>query len=242
MKQLAVVIPCFNDLEGLKITLASLRKADPEGELLEIAVVDGAGGDDTATWLLEASSSWIDHRMSAPDQGIYHAMNIGTALTSAPWLYYLGAGDTVDPDVLQMAITGLQASVHDLHIFGVRLSPPLEKFVPASYPARWDSGLVWRNIAHHQGLLYRRSAVPSIPYATERHVLADYELNLWLYTKGKVALLNDVELCLVRPGGISRNSNRRLYVEEWAIKRSLLRGGKKWVHPFWLLAKFLRKI
>jgi hypothetical protein len=33
-----------------------------------------------------------------------------------------------------------------------------------------------------------------------------------------------------------------LYIEEWAIKRSLLRGWNKWTHPFWLFAKFLRKI
>ena len=41
------------------------------------------------------------HWVSEQDAGVYDAMNKGIARTSAPYLYFLGAGDTLRPGVLE---------------------------------------------------------------------------------------------------------------------------------------------
>lgn len=240
-RRLAVVIPVKNDRNGLAITLEALWAADPEGKHLEIAVIDANSKDGTSDYLL-ANAERIDHVRSAPDRGTYDGMNAGKNLTQAPWIWFLGAGDVPNSDVLTRTLDMMSMwSITGLHAFEVQLSGPLESGVPERYPARWDASLRWRNTAHHQGLIYPRQLLKDLHYDLALSVLADYNLNLSLFESNIQCTLHNEILCMVQPGGVSRNFNRALYMQEWRMKRKILHGVTRWVQPPWLLAKYVFK-
>lgn len=235
-RRLAVVIPCLNDLEGLKATwevLAGVR------EQLEVAIVDGGSTDGTAEALL-AGAFDADHIAIGEDSGIYDAMNRGFARTAAPWVWFLGAGDLPDVEGLR-AFWHLPSATEEVHIFRVDLLPPREPGVPDHYPARWDRSLVWRHTTHHQGVIYPRHRLPARPFDDRFKVLADYGLHLKLLLSGVQAQLHPERLCAVQPGGKSRTFHAGLYREEWHLKRELLRGVSRWLQPVWIAGKFAFK-
>lgn len=91
-RQFAVIIPSFNAAEKLARSIASVLRQQPR-ELFELWVIDGGSGDGTLEVLRqhEPDVRWV----SEPDRGVYDAMNKGIALSSARYLYFLGAGDTL---------------------------------------------------------------------------------------------------------------------------------------------------
>jgi len=223
----------LNDLDGLRKTwdvLAQVR------EHLEVAVIDGGSTDGTAEALLGGEFD-ADHIAIGEDRGIYDAMNRGVARTSAPWVWFLGAGDLPDSAGLQAVLrTALEPD--DLHIFRVDLLPPREPGVPDHYPPRWDRSLLWRHTTHHQGVIYPRHRLPARPFDDRFKVLADYGLHLGLFLSGVQAQLHPERLCAVQPGGTSRTFHAGLYREEWRMKRERLRGTARWIQPFLLAGKY----
>ena len=235
-RRLSVVIPCKNDLDGLRTTWQALA---PVREMLEIALVDGGSTDGLSDALL-AGEFDADHICIGEDTGIYDAMNRGWARTSAPWVWFVGTGDVPDVAGIERVFAAGDAT-DSLQVFRVDLLAPREVGVPDHYPARWDRSLVWRHTAHHQGVVYPRKHMPSPPFDPRRAVLADYELHLGLYLNGLGAVVHSERICAVRSGGASRKFNAGLYREEWRIKRSKLRGPELWCQPIWLAGKYALK-
>jgi glycosyltransferase involved in cell wall biosynthesis len=95
----AVVIPVLNAAEKLQRSIESVLR-EPE-EMRELWVVDGGSKDGTQDVLRQYNGqvNWI----SENDQGVYDAMNKGIARTAAPYLYFLGAGDTLRSGMLRKA-------------------------------------------------------------------------------------------------------------------------------------------
>lgn len=90
---LAIITVTRNDVTGLRATVDSVL-ASQDLLRLEMLIVDGASTDGTREYLTGISNPslrWI----SEPDAGIYDAMNKGTRLTTAPYLLWLNAGDTL---------------------------------------------------------------------------------------------------------------------------------------------------
>jgi hypothetical protein len=128
-----------------------------------------------------------------------------------------------------------------LHIFSVHLGTDREAGVPSSYPARWDASMYWRNTTHHQGVVYRNDLLKNRKFNPAWKVLADYALHLSLFRSGIPFETHDRMLAKVKSGGLSRKFHASLYREEWDVKRQVLSGWRKWIHPIWLLVKFSSK-
>ena len=128
-----------------------------------------------------------------------------------------------------------------MHVFGVELGDDREGGVPASYPARWDSSMQWRNTTHHQGVLYSRKLIQSCKFDPSYRVLADYALHLSLWTQGVEVAMHEETWSHVDSGGLSRAFHASLYREEWKLKKEALSGWIKWAQPFWLTGKYLAK-
>jgi len=236
----SVVIPTKSNLSGLKATVESLWAID--SQQIEIIVVDGGGCAGTKAWLI-ANQARIHHIRSAPDGGVYQAMNYGKQCASGAWVWFAGAGDLPSAATWEAFLVDTEAlaSDHPLHIFGVELDNEREGGVPARYPARWDRSMQWRNTTHHQGVLYRRSLIQSHAFEPTYRVLADYALHLNLWTNGVQAAIHSETWSHVASGGLSRSFHSSLYQEEWRLKKKTLSGWAKWVHPFWLTGKYLSK-
>ncbi len=88
MPLFSIIIPTFNASDKLRLTLDSIRAQNFAD--VEIVVQDGASTDETLPFLQTQSDlRW----QSAPDNGIYDAMNRGIENSRGDWLAFFGAGD-----------------------------------------------------------------------------------------------------------------------------------------------------
>jgi glycosyltransferase involved in cell wall biosynthesis len=237
---LAIVIPVKNNLQGLKDTLELIWQIDPLYETIEIAIIDAGTCPETNRWLLQQSHR-IAHIRSAQDDGVYDAMNYGKNTVNAKWVWFIGAGDLPEKNSLQAILSEIRNwNADKIHIFGVDIAQP-ESGVPSHYPARWDHSMIWRNTSHHQGIFYPSSLLKLHSFNCAFKVLADYGMHLSLFLGGIEAQLHPTSICSVESGGVSRRFDVKLYKEEWALKKNILKGPVKWAHPFWLLFKYLVK-
>jgi glycosyltransferase involved in cell wall biosynthesis len=96
MPRVAVVVPCFNDGETLRTTLASLEEEEPH----ELVVVDD-GSDDAATLATLARLRDEGIKVVRRDNGgLSMARMTGVAATLAPYIFPLDADDAIVPATL----------------------------------------------------------------------------------------------------------------------------------------------
>ena len=242
---ISVIIPSYNQLEGLKKTVKAF--SDLRGRGLELIVIDGASTDGSAEWI-HSNFTEIDHFLVESDKGIYDAMNKGIKFAKGDWIWFMGTGDF---PVLEGVVELLRvveggasipnASDPEMLAFGVHLLSPRETGVPEYYKPVWDRKLVWRNTIHHQGAIYSRELFKSEVYDLRYSVLADYHFNLKVWKKGvKCSCFTEI-IAEVAPGGISRDFSLSLYKEESAMKREVLTGWQNMIQSFWTRAKWLNK-
>lgn len=95
----SIVTATYNAGRLLDRTIASLRSQTYRD--FEWLVVDGASKDDTVA-RIEAAGDLVSRYVSERDEGIADAWNKGLALASARYVLILNAGDTYDPDFLEV--------------------------------------------------------------------------------------------------------------------------------------------
>lgn len=89
---IAVITICYNDLNGLRKTVDSIRRQCRMPE--EHIVIDGGSGDGTPYFLNEYTADYAIRTVSEPDGGIYDAMNKGASLAESDVLVFMNSGDT----------------------------------------------------------------------------------------------------------------------------------------------------
>jgi glycosyltransferase involved in cell wall biosynthesis len=95
---LSIITVNLNNLSGLEKTIQSVSGQSFED--FEFIVVDGASVDGSIE-ILKAKNNRIDHWISEPDKGIYHAMNKGIRQAKGKYCLFLNSGDWLeDKDVL----------------------------------------------------------------------------------------------------------------------------------------------
>lgn len=216
---LSIIIPSYNQLEGLKKTLNAFSSF--RNKHVELIVIDGLSSDDSQNWIREHETSMDCFRI-ASDKGIYDAMNKGVTLSKGKWIVFFGTGDLPKEEGFDFLIRTLEKGLEsEVLAFGVHLLPPRESGVPEFYKPDWSTSLKWRNTLHHQGVIYSRDILRNAPYDLRFKVLADYHLNLSLWKRGVKCMCFDTVISEVAPGGVSRTFTHSLYREERAMKRTI---------------------
>ena len=235
--QISIIVPVYNAQSTLEKCLSSLINLGSVSA--EIVVIDGHSTDESLS-ILEKYMEYIQHLIVEPDKGVYEAMNKGIELAAGEWIYFIGADDFLyNTSVLAEMISA--KGIEKLRIADVEQFNISNSKVPKYYPAAFDQRLVWRNVSHHQGMLYHRSLFNNKRFDEHLKVLADYALNLEFYQAGVKAKLFSGTLAKCAAQGLSKNFQTSLYAEEWSFKKKQLRGWRKWVHPLWLKAKKVYK-
>ena len=85
---LSIIIPSYNQFEGLKRTVNSVREIDD----VEVVVIDGGSTDGSAQWILD-NQNHIPKLRTAPDNGIYDAMNKGIKEATGDFIGFLNSDD-----------------------------------------------------------------------------------------------------------------------------------------------------
>ncbi len=140
--KLSIVTVNRNNAAGLRATLESTFRAQPDFDDWEQIVVDGASTDgsfaEIAPFRDDPHLGWC---VSEPDSGIYNAMNKGAAHACGDYLLFLNSGDTLLPDVLAKVFAkpwNADIAYGDLLVVKddstiTWIYPPPEEIVPAYF-------------------------------------------------------------------------------------------------------------
>ncbi|MBL6646255.1 MAG: hypothetical protein ISP55_07375 [Flavobacteriales bacterium] len=235
--QLTLAIPVRDDGHEhlLRRTLDSIHQVLYEAD---IEVLVQVGKTAPKIKALTAAHPAAPRHFQADDTGIYDAMNRLIEHATGERILFLGAGD-IPLAGLSRALDRWNTVDESLELGGVRI-PNAELRVPRHYSPRWDKGLRWRNVCHHQGIAYPLSLLRTLGgFPTEYAVLGDYALNLEMWQEGiKARWTQREDWVSAAPGGVSRNFNAALYAEEREMKARILRPGlAKWSQPLWIRLK-----
>lgn len=214
---LSIIIPTYNCapvLSGMFDSILCQTFTD-----YEVVIVDGASVDGTMEIVYAAQSRFPKGRLqyiSAPDGGIYDAMNKGISVSRGEWLYFMGADDRLYDSQSLMQLSSFlhsPARVVMCDVFSPRHGRCRPRF----------SIMTWlHNTMHHQGLVYHRSVFSDRKYDVSLHVMGDYEFNLWLYDRGCPMSRARFVLSTHLPGGKSGTVRWENYSEEIRVRNRYL--------------------
>ena len=218
----SIITVVLNDAEGLRKTASSIeQQAFSE---FEWVVVDGGSSDGT---LKQARNIYgkapIVH--SAPDNGIYDAMNKGIQLSSGEYLVFMNAGDTfAGPDALGCLAQYVESQPSvDVVLGGTCQKINRCTFYRKPRDIRW---IVHGLPSFHQSTLYRGSLIRSHPYNLDFPLLADYA---WLATacvEGIDVAYFNRPVSVFSVGGASYTNLRQKFKDSYRVKRDILKLSK----------------
>jgi glycosyltransferase involved in cell wall biosynthesis len=225
---LTVVTVCWNALEDLKLTTASVRSQTAR---VAHVVVDGGSSDGTPQWLQEHKDLFAV-AVSGRDKGIYDAMNKAVALCpEAEWLIFLNAGDAfADQDTARRLADQLARDDVDFIFGGVEVRSPDPAQPVKRYPPRLHARTEMPGC--HQSCVVRASVMRKLKFDLAYKVAGDFEL--WLRATNvcasKTAFTPDVISTIAPEGYSARNEPvlQREYVS--AISRYVsTRDARAWL-------------
>lgn len=172
MTLISIITVNLNDAVGLQRTAASIAIQPRIG--VEWVVIDG-GSTDGSPAVIRAAGALVDRWRSAPDRGVYDAMNRGLLMARGRYVLFMNAGDRfAAPGVLGPLLAELAASgAPDLLFAGtiLDLGAGRQHLRPARSPAAY---LHFGLPACHQATFFRRALHLRHLYDLTFQVTADY--------------------------------------------------------------------
>jgi putative colanic acid biosynthesis glycosyltransferase len=223
---IAIVTVNLNDAAGLRATAESV--AAQQYRKREWLVIDG-GSSDASPEVIEAFAAQIAFSSSAPDRGVYDAMNRGLRRARGAYVVFMNAGDRfADPRSLGRIVAALEVEpAPDLLLGGTMLHLPSGRQIyrPPRAPL---PGLRCGPPAYHQAIAFRRDAHRLVPYDLGLRVSADYGTIAALIARGASARRLDRPLAIRRcdPDSLSERETWVRFADFIRVQREIL--GKPW--------------
>jgi putative colanic acid biosynthesis glycosyltransferase len=214
-----IITVCLNDCEGLARTYRSLVLQTCRD--FDWIVVDG-GSQDATPAFLAAHAGELAWWRSAPDLGLYDAMNIGLSAAAGDYLIFLNAGDTLAaPETLQAVARHVRRDVPPDFLYGDALERGVGNRMllkrARSHCLKW-----YGMFTHHQAMVYRRALVEGQRYDLTFKVAADYAFTLDTLSKCTRVARIQAPLVLFEGGGISQAHTALGRREQAQIRRNRL--------------------
>lgn len=222
-----VVTITLNAEKYLRQTMTSVLAQ--EGVSFEYLVIDGESRDATLS-IVEMFSS-VDERvrcLSAPDDGISSAMNLGIQHAKGEIIAFLHADDFYpDTCVLKRVATLFKCGADVGWITGGVAMVDEQGAVIRSAAARRFTyqRLLRNNIILHPATFVRRNLITDAGgFSTELDYAMDYDLWLRLAAIRTPVVVDDVCACFrVHSGSISTKYEVEALCEEWVVRKKYLR-------------------
>lgn len=199
-KLFSIILATYDCGRKVEDTLKSIFSQNRE--LFELIVVDGASTDDTLEWIEKYDSGLI--LVSEKDVGVYEAFNKGIDLAKGKYIYFIGAGDCLRPDVLEQVKELLPQEI-PAFVYGNIFLKKQNIYQARKYRI---SDFIFNNICH-QAVFYHRDIFDVVGKFDLRYkVFADWVLNLQCFTQQKIN--KEYIPCLIadfEEGGLSSELN-----------------------------------
>jgi len=207
----SIVTIVFNGEMHIEQTINSVlaQKYSP----IEYIIIDGGSTDGTLR-KIEKYKNRIDHFISEPDDGIYHAINKGISLARGDLIGLIHCGDYYEPDAVSDAVdsflnTGADVIYGDLKIVEEAGGESVIRVVQGDH-----NNLKNRMSIHHPAtFVSRKCYMQHGLYDTKYRSAADYDFFLKLFLSNVNFHHVDKVLANFRSGGTS-GSNFKLATRE----------------------------
>jgi glycosyltransferase involved in cell wall biosynthesis len=195
----SIVTPTYNCREKIAHTVQSvLSQSDKD---LEYLIIDGSSTDGTEEWLSGLKDPRV-RMLSEHDLGIYDAMNKGVKMAKGHYILFLGAGDTLYPDVLKKVRTSLHGSFPEF-IYGDVFWADRLYDGPFS-----KEKLALQNICH-QAIFYHQKTFDLVGcFNLKFKLLADWEMNMRCFGDDRIKIAYvPIAVSIYEDGGASDNKD-----------------------------------
>jgi glycosyltransferase involved in cell wall biosynthesis len=167
-----IITPTYNS--GLKLRATIDSVLDQRFSSFEYVLIDGASVDCTIDIIRSYHKDCRVRFISEPDSGIYSAMNKGIDLARGRFLYFLGAGDILRPDVLAEIAGVLPSSGMTLAYGSV-----FWRGRGVVYDGPFTPGKLRRKNICHQAIFYEDEVFRTLgKYETKYAFLSDWAFNM----------------------------------------------------------------
>lgn len=201
----SIVTVTWNDLAGLRATVASV--AAQTFRDFEWIIADGASTDGTAE--AAAAGEFPGARfLSAPDKGLYDAMNKGLDEVTGDYVIFMNGGDTFADENVLAEVAALEQFGTAGLIYGDAWEVEGEHAVFKS--AFSHKAIPYTMFAHHQSMFYRRADVSDMRYDLSYKIGADWVFTARLLKRNKTVCRVGRAVCRFERGGLSQSSDPKV--------------------------------
>lgn len=212
---ITVVTVCYNSANMIEKTLRSVTEQCYPNK--QYVVIDGASTDGTKK-IIKLFIDSIDHFVSEPDNGIYHAMNKAMDVAEGEWVIFMNAGDVfVDSKVLAEVSSALNDEIDILYgdIFTMSNDELQVKESPQEITR------IHRMPFCHQAVFTRSSLLRLHPFDEKYKLSADFKLYKQLSLKDAVFRRLPIPITIYDRTGISNSQRVRGLAENIAIIKEI---------------------
>ena len=231
-KKLSIISVTFNDVDGLKKTMASIKCQSFQD--FEWIVVDGGTKDNRIPLLLKDER--VNKYVSEMDDGIYDAMLKGANLASGTHLLFLNSGDRLSSQESTRVIFDclLEQGVQYYSANFVSANGSVLFKRKSFYPSLY----IYHSVpGNQQATIYLRSDVLRCGFGDGYKICGDYYLAACLHRSGVVAYAKDTVVSDFELGGVSSRREDLLCEEAENIQKNILNMG----YIFRSFSKIIRK-
>lgn len=227
---ISIVVVVLNGEAHIETCLRSI--IDQRYGNLDVVVFDG-GSKDKTVQILEKYDHILSYWQSAPDHGIYDAMNKAIAHTKGQWIYFLGADDYLLPGFSRLALElkdPLTIYYGDMSYSGVVTSRK-----------EYSAYRLAKETICHQAIFYPRKAFDFYIYSKKYTLAADWALNLQLWSdkRFKFKFFPYVVANFEMSGASSLNKDEAFLRDQPRLIRQSL---GTWVYLRFMLKRMKRKL
>ena len=177
---LTVVTVVYNGALHIEKAVQSVLSQDYLN--IEYIIIDGCSSDGTID-IIQRYENKIDYWMSAPDQGIYDAMNKGIMVSRGELIGFLNSDDYYEPGAIRVVIEGYKNKCYRGIYYGN--SFVIQSDLRIRYLSIGNASL-WRGLGFkHQAMFVHRDIHKKFGlYSPSYRIAADYDFVLSAVSKG----------------------------------------------------------
>jgi glycosyltransferase involved in cell wall biosynthesis len=207
---ITVITVVLNEPTALEKTIRSVLEQTYAN--IEFIIIDGGSSGPTLE-VIKGFDDRIDCWTSAPDHGIFDAMNKGIDLATGEWINFLNAGDFFyEKDTTRVVFNKNYGDADFIYGHTYFLGGDFKGVVKA-----WDFSILWKTmIFTHQSLFTHSRILKNRKFDTTFKICADYDIIYNSYMEGRKFFNADIVIAAFDPG-FSDASRSRMAYEKWKV-------------------------
>ncbi len=200
--KVSIITVCLNSAITIEQTIQSVVGQSYNN--IEYIIIDGGSTDGTLD-IIKKYEAHIAYWVSEPDNGIYDAMNKGTAHATGELIAFMNSDDWYAAGAVELAAKNFVKTGADVLYGEVVIIDGTTELFMSPQKVNLDRLCYYGMIAPHQGIFVRTSLQKKYMFDLSYRITADFKFLLTLYMEGKHFQYIKGKIAFYRLGGYSSN-------------------------------------